>query len=69
MVGLDEPAHQGLHHRLVRRWEVPLHIDLTQCLTQAGLHQTDAALPAGSQLVGPLERAAVEVEVLLHEGA
>ena len=68
MVGLDEPAHQGLHRRLVRRREVPLHVDLTQCLTQAGLHQADAALPTGPQLVGPLERAAVEVEVLLHEG-
>ena len=68
MVGLDEPAHQGLHRRLVRRREVPLHVDLTQCLTQAGLHQADAALPAGPQLVCPLERAAVEVEVLLHEG-
>ena len=68
-VGLDEPADQFLHRRLVRRWEVAFHVDLSQCLAQAGLHQGDAALPTSPQLVGSLERAAVEVEVLLHEGA
>ena len=53
----------------MRRREVASHVDLAQRLAQAGLHQADAALPAGPQLVGPLERAAVETEVLLDEDA
>ncbi len=67
-VGLEQVGDQLVHHLLRARREVPGDVLPADRLAERTLDQTDPALPAGPQLGGAGEGAAVEVEVGLDEG-
>ena len=66
-VGREQVGDQLVHQRLGARREVPGDVLLADGLADRALDQRDAALPAGAQLGGAVEGAAVEVEVGLDE--
>ena len=61
---LDEPADQGLHRRLVRRREVPLHVETADGLTERRVDERDPTLPPGALLGDAGEGAPDEVGLL-----
>ena len=66
-VGREQVGDQVVHLRLGGRREVPGDVLLADRLADRALDQADPALPAGAQLGGAVEGAAVEVEVGLDE--
>src|SRR3546814_11725968 len=63
----EQVGDQLVHQLLGARREVAGHVFLADCLTHRALDERHAALPAGAQLGGAVEGAAIEVEVGLDK--